>query len=148
RASLRRYATTPTTSPPCWRWSRPAKESRSYRNSPRRDHRRTSGSFRCRRDGGPASGTGGAPPPIPPWPRRWRRSAHRRAATSAEERVTSRAVMPEAPFLAATRASYDAVAAEYAEVVGVDLDARPLDRALLTVFAEQVRAGGNRPVAD
>jgi len=57
-------------------------------------------------------------------------------------------VMPQAPFLAATRASYDAVAAEYAELVGGDLDARPLDRALLTAFAELVRAGGNRTVAD
>jgi len=57
-------------------------------------------------------------------------------------------VMPQAPFLAATRASYDAVAAEYAELVGADLDARPLDRALLTAFAELVRAGGNRTVAD
>jgi SAM-dependent methyltransferase len=32
--------------------------------------------------------------------------------------------------------------------VNADLDNRPLDRALFAVFAELVRVGGNRPVAD
>ncbi|WP_328863149.1 class I SAM-dependent DNA methyltransferase [Streptomyces sp. NBC_00306] len=51
-------------------------------------------------------------------------------------------------FLAATRASYDVMAAEYAEMVGSDLDAKPLDRSLLSAFAELAQAGGNGPVAD
>lgn len=50
--------------------------------------------------------------------------------------------------LADTRDSYDAIAAEYSELVNSDLDNRPLDRALFAVFAELVRAGGNAPVAD
>jgi hypothetical protein len=37
-------------------------------------------------------------------------------------------VMSDAPFLAATRASYDAVAAEYADMVSADLDTKPLDQ--------------------
>ncbi len=44
--------------------------------------------------------------------------------------------------MAATRASYDAVAAAYAEALSDELRRKPLDRALLTAFAEQVRAGG------
>jgi SAM-dependent methyltransferase len=56
--------------------------------------------------------------------------------------------MPDAPFLAATRASYDSMAVEYADVTSADLDTKPLDRALFAAFAELVRAGGNRPVAD
>ena len=56
--------------------------------------------------------------------------------------------MSEAPFLAATRASYDAVAAEYADMVSASLDTKPLDRALLAAFADLVLAGGNRLVAD
>jgi ubiquinone/menaquinone biosynthesis C-methylase UbiE len=50
--------------------------------------------------------------------------------------------------LAATRDSYDALAAEHADVVNSDLSDRPLDRALFAAFAELVRAGGNGPVAD
>jgi ubiquinone/menaquinone biosynthesis C-methylase UbiE len=38
-----------------------------------------------------------------------------------------------------TRASYDAVAARYAEALSDELAGKPLDRALLTAFAEQVR---------
>jgi SAM-dependent methyltransferase len=49
---------------------------------------------------------------------------------------------------AATRDSYDAIAAEHADFVSGNLDDRPLDRALLAAFAELVRAGGNGPVAD
>ncbi|MBL1120521.1 methyltransferase domain-containing protein [Streptomyces sp. 110] len=56
--------------------------------------------------------------------------------------------MPDEPFLAATKASYDVMAAEYADMVSSDLDAKPLDRALLAAFTELVKAGGNGPVAD
>jgi len=41
--------------------------------------------------------------------------------------------------MAATRASYDAVAGPYAEAMSDELRRKPLDRALLTAFAEQVR---------
>jgi ubiquinone/menaquinone biosynthesis C-methylase UbiE len=50
--------------------------------------------------------------------------------------------------LAETRASYDAIAAEYSALFDSELADRPLDRALLAAFAELVRAGGNGPVAD
>ena len=50
--------------------------------------------------------------------------------------------------LGAVRDSYDAIAAEHADLLNSDLDDRPLDRALLAAFAEQVLAGGNRSVAD
>jgi SAM-dependent methyltransferase len=50
--------------------------------------------------------------------------------------------------LAATRDSYDALAAEHPEWINSDLDDRPLDRALFAAFAELVRTGGNKPVAD
>jgi hypothetical protein len=43
-------------------------------------------------------------------------------------------------YIAATRASYDAVAAAYADQLSDELRRKPLDRALLTAFAEQVRA--------
>jgi ubiquinone/menaquinone biosynthesis C-methylase UbiE len=56
--------------------------------------------------------------------------------------------MMDAAFVAATRDSYDALAAEHADVVASGLDDRPLDRALFAAFAELVRAGGNGPVAD
>jgi hypothetical protein len=47
----------------------------------------------------------------------------------------------EAEFLRTTRASYDAVAEGYAGRFRDELDARPLDRAVLAAFAELVRAG-------
>lgn len=50
--------------------------------------------------------------------------------------------------VAAARDSYDAIAAEHADVVSEGLEDQPLDRALLAVFAELVRAGGNGLVAD
>jgi ubiquinone/menaquinone biosynthesis C-methylase UbiE len=50
--------------------------------------------------------------------------------------------------LAATAAAYDTVSARYAELVRGELDALPLDRAVLAAFAEQVRAGGGGLVAD
>ncbi|MER5212189.1 class I SAM-dependent methyltransferase [Streptomyces sp. NPDC002838] len=51
-------------------------------------------------------------------------------------------------FLTATRTSYDAIAAPYSERHADRLGDRPLDRALVTAFAEQVRATGSAPVAD
>lgn len=50
--------------------------------------------------------------------------------------------------LAATRDSYDALAAAHSDWVQADLDDRPLDRALFAVFAELVRSAGNGSVAD
>jgi SAM-dependent methyltransferase len=49
--------------------------------------------------------------------------------------------------LQATRASYDTVAASYAELLKDQLG-RPLDLAMLAAFAERVRAGGGGAVAD
>ncbi|WP_031468239.1 class I SAM-dependent DNA methyltransferase [Sciscionella sediminilitoris] len=49
-------------------------------------------------------------------------------------------------FLARTRDSYDRAAEDYAEWIAPELAAKPLDRALLTAFAELVRDRG--PVAD
>jgi ubiquinone/menaquinone biosynthesis C-methylase UbiE len=46
-------------------------------------------------------------------------------------------------YIAATQASYDAVASAYAAQFSDELRAKPLDRALLTAFAEQVRAGAS-----
>jgi SAM-dependent methyltransferase len=43
-------------------------------------------------------------------------------------------------YIAATQASYDAVASAYAAQFSDELRAKPLDRALLTAFAEQVQA--------
>ncbi|MBI1758829.1 MAG: methyltransferase domain-containing protein [Actinobacteria bacterium] len=56
--------------------------------------------------------------------------------------------MTEPPFLGSTRVFYDTVAADYAEHLRAELADRPMDRALLTVFAELVRAAGAGPVAD
>ncbi|MFI6490565.1 class I SAM-dependent methyltransferase [Streptomyces sp. NPDC050564] len=50
--------------------------------------------------------------------------------------------------LHATRASYDTVAVDYAELIKNELGNKPLDRAMLAAFAEHVRAGGGGPVAD
>jgi SAM-dependent methyltransferase len=44
-------------------------------------------------------------------------------------------------YITATRASYDAVAAAYADQFSDELRRKPLDRALLAAFAEQVSAG-------
>jgi SAM-dependent methyltransferase len=54
----------------------------------------------------------------------------------------------EAPFLRATRESYDILAAAQPDRVSSDLSDRPLDRALLAVLAEWVLAAGTGPVAD
>ena len=50
--------------------------------------------------------------------------------------------------LAATAAAYDAIAVRYAEFVQGELDALPLDRAVLAAFAEHVRTLGGGLVAD
>ena len=49
---------------------------------------------------------------------------------------------PSPDRMAATRASYDAVASGYADAMSDELRHKPLDRALLTAFAEQVRQPG------
>ncbi|MCX5050614.1 MULTISPECIES: class I SAM-dependent DNA methyltransferase [unclassified Streptomyces] len=55
----------------------------------------------------------------------------------------------EAPdFLHTTRTSYDAIARPYSEQFADHLGDRPLDRALITGFAELVRANDPAPVAD
>ncbi|MFD9905415.1 class I SAM-dependent DNA methyltransferase [Streptomyces sp. NPDC059063] len=56
--------------------------------------------------------------------------------------------MTELDTLHATRESYDAVAATYAELFHDSLRDRPLERALLSAFAEVVRADGDGDVAD
>ncbi|MGC5332666.1 class I SAM-dependent DNA methyltransferase [Micromonospora sp. DT62] len=47
-----------------------------------------------------------------------------------------------------TRSSYDALAVDYAERLQDELVANPWERAVLTAFADLVRAAGNGPVAD
>lgn len=56
--------------------------------------------------------------------------------------------MVESDALTATREAYDAVAPRYAEQFRDSLRDRPLDRAMLNVFAEAVAAGGGGQVAD
>jgi ubiquinone/menaquinone biosynthesis C-methylase UbiE len=51
-------------------------------------------------------------------------------------------------WLTDTRASYDNVAASYAEQVRDLLAATPYERAALGLFAEQVQAAGGGPIAD
>jgi SAM-dependent methyltransferase len=54
----------------------------------------------------------------------------------------------EPAFLTSTRTSYDAVAVDYAERFKHELAGKPLDRAVLGMFAELVQAAGGGPVAD
>lgn len=54
----------------------------------------------------------------------------------------------EPDFLRTARASYDAMAPDYAAHVPDALVTRPLDRALVTAFADLVRDNGPAPVAD
>jgi SAM-dependent methyltransferase len=54
----------------------------------------------------------------------------------------------EPDFLRATRASYDAMAADYSGHFRDELAAKPLERAMLAGFAELVRTAGAGPVAD
>lgn len=56
--------------------------------------------------------------------------------------------MTEPDFVQTTRASYDALAVEYAEYVRDELMAQPWERAVLSVFAELVRADRAGSVAD
>ncbi len=55
---------------------------------------------------------------------------------------------PITPHLAATAEAYDDIAVLYTELTENELDAHPLDRALLTAFAEYVRAAGGGPVVE
>ncbi|MFG1790634.1 class I SAM-dependent methyltransferase [Nocardia sp. NPDC049149] len=56
---------------------------------------------------------------------------------------------PSAPAdVHTTRQAYNEIAAVYTEFVKGHLDTAPFDRAMLSVFAERVRAGGSGPVAD
>jgi SAM-dependent methyltransferase len=54
----------------------------------------------------------------------------------------------EPDFVRATRVSYDAVAGDYFNRFGHELNEKPLDRAMLAAFAELVRAAELGPVAD
>ncbi|ONH26382.1 class I SAM-dependent DNA methyltransferase [Pseudofrankia asymbiotica] len=56
--------------------------------------------------------------------------------------------MTQPVYLDATRAAYDAIASEYAALFADPLARRPLDRGLVTTFAELVRTGPPGPVAD
>ncbi|MFE3382609.1 class I SAM-dependent methyltransferase, partial [Streptomyces anulatus] len=51
-------------------------------------------------------------------------------------------------FQRATRDSYDTMAPAYVEFTRGELAAKPLERALLSTFAELAAAGGGLPVAD
>jgi SAM-dependent methyltransferase len=55
---------------------------------------------------------------------------------------------PASGHLAATRAAYDTVAADYADLLRDELEGRPLDRAMLGAFADLVRVAGDGPVAE
>ncbi|MFC3997577.1 class I SAM-dependent methyltransferase [Nocardiopsis sediminis] len=54
--------------------------------------------------------------------------------------------MTDHDFLGAARTFYDTIAADYAEWIRGELDAKPLDRAMLAAFAEL--AGATGPIAD
>ncbi|MEW1905880.1 methyltransferase domain-containing protein [Streptomyces sp. NPDC086147] len=57
--------------------------------------------------------------------------------------------MTEAAHVTATRRSYDTVAADYARLLAGQLDAVPLDRAVIAGLVEEVeRAGGPRTIGD
>lgn len=56
--------------------------------------------------------------------------------------------MTEPDFLRRTRGSYDTVADDYGVWIKGELAAKPLDRAMLGLFAELVRTAGGGPVAD
>jgi len=54
----------------------------------------------------------------------------------------------EPEHVRATRAAYDAVAADYAALLREELAHKPFDRAMLSTFAELVQTAGDGPVAD
>lgn len=56
--------------------------------------------------------------------------------------------MREPQELSAVRAAYDTVADDYSRLLRTELDAKPLDRALLNTFAELVPDDAPGPVAD
>ena len=56
--------------------------------------------------------------------------------------------MDEPAYLRTTRRAYDAVAADYAALLGDELAEKPVQRAMLDVFAELVLADGGGPVGD
>lgn len=56
--------------------------------------------------------------------------------------------MNSSNFISRVRASYDILAADFAEWVRDELAAKPLDRAVLNGFAELVSPHNDRPVAD
>ncbi|MEV6955880.1 class I SAM-dependent methyltransferase [Streptomyces sp. NPDC051183] len=53
--------------------------------------------------------------------------------------------MTETSYLHSVRASYDAVAVDYARLLSSELARKPLDRAMLAAFAECVRGPGGGP---
>ncbi|ELP62250.1 class I SAM-dependent methyltransferase [Streptomyces turgidiscabies] len=55
---------------------------------------------------------------------------------------------PSPAYLTAIRDSYDAVAADYAQLVPSPAELDPVSRAMLAAFAETVRAAGLGPVGD
>lgn len=61
---------------------------------------------------------------------------------------TTVASMVEHDAFSATHEAYDAVASTYAQLFSGELRDRPLDRAILSAFAEVVRASGYGQVAD
>jgi SAM-dependent methyltransferase len=54
----------------------------------------------------------------------------------------------EPEFLRATRASYDAMAVDYADWIRDELTVKPLDRGMLAGFADLVQATDVGPIAD
>jgi len=54
----------------------------------------------------------------------------------------------EATFLRGTRDSYDAIAADYAEMFKAEPEAKPLTLAMLTAFAQTVAEDGGGPVVE
>ncbi|KAA2265750.1 methyltransferase domain-containing protein [Solihabitans fulvus] len=56
--------------------------------------------------------------------------------------------MIEPDFVRTTRASYDTVAVNYAELLDGQLQNKPFDRAMLTAFADVVKAADGGPVAE
>ncbi|GIH78360.1 class I SAM-dependent DNA methyltransferase [Planobispora longispora] len=56
--------------------------------------------------------------------------------------------MTESSCLGTTRTAYDAVAVEYSALFRTAHESKPLDRAMLSAFAELVRSTGSGPVAD
>jgi SAM-dependent methyltransferase len=54
----------------------------------------------------------------------------------------------EPEYARSTRAAFNIVAVDHTRLLSPELATKPLDRALLTAFAELVRAAGGRPVAD